>query len=109
LSERTDNDVHVTKYCVRADHPSLPGHFPGQPVVPAVLLLNHVVDCVQYRCGDNLHLKGIESAKFLAPLLPDQEVTITISMHAGHVRFKIERGATAIAQGSLLFSADSHS
>ena len=27
---------------IEADHPSLPGHFPGRPLVPGVMLLEQV-------------------------------------------------------------------
>ncbi len=27
---------------IPADHPSLPGHFPGRPIVPAVVILDEV-------------------------------------------------------------------
>ena len=32
---------------VRADHPCLPGHFPGRPVVPGVLLLEQVLAAIE--------------------------------------------------------------
>ena len=28
---------------IRADHPSLPGHFPGTPLVPGVVILDEIV------------------------------------------------------------------
>jgi 3-hydroxymyristoyl/3-hydroxydecanoyl-(acyl carrier protein) dehydratase len=30
-------------FTIPAEHPALPGHFPGRPVVPGALLLDHVL------------------------------------------------------------------
>jgi len=32
---------------IRRDHPSLPGHFPGNPVVPGVVILEEVLEAIR--------------------------------------------------------------
>ncbi len=63
---------------IRADHPSLPGHFPGAPLVPGVVILDEVIAAlVEWR--ENSQLTGIRMVKFLAPLKPEQAFTISLS------------------------------
>jgi 3-hydroxyacyl-[acyl-carrier-protein] dehydratase len=60
---------------INADHPSLPGHFPGAPVVPGVVILDEVLGAlVEWR--KDCHLAGIRTVKFLVPLKPEQTFTI---------------------------------
>jgi 3-hydroxymyristoyl/3-hydroxydecanoyl-(acyl carrier protein) dehydratase len=35
------------RFSIPSDHPSLPGHFPGRPVVPGVVLLDRVVAAIE--------------------------------------------------------------
>jgi 3-hydroxyacyl-[acyl-carrier-protein] dehydratase len=56
----------------------LPGHFPGSPIVPAVVILDEVLAAVRAWRG-NSRLIGIPLAKFLAPLRPEQAFTICLS------------------------------
>ena len=32
---------------IHADHPSLPGHFPGAPLVPGVVILDEVIAALE--------------------------------------------------------------
>jgi 3-hydroxymyristoyl/3-hydroxydecanoyl-(acyl carrier protein) dehydratase len=57
---------------VPADHPSLPGHFPGRPIVPGVLLLDAAFQAAA-PCAPRRLLR----AKFVAPVGPGEEVEIT--------------------------------
>jgi len=59
---------------IAPDDPCLDGHFPGRPLVPGVVLL----DAVLSRIGPAGDLM-VESVKFLRPVLPGQEVAITLS------------------------------
>lgn len=53
---------------ISADHPSLAGHFPGNPVVPGVVLLEEALTLAE-RCFGG-RVSGISAAKFRAPLKP---------------------------------------
>jgi 3-hydroxyacyl-[acyl-carrier-protein] dehydratase len=63
---------------IDADHPSLAGHFPGEPVVPGVVILDEVAAALaEWRTG--CQLTGIPSVKFLLPLKPEQLFTISLA------------------------------
>jgi 3-hydroxymyristoyl/3-hydroxydecanoyl-(acyl carrier protein) dehydratase len=66
------------RFSVAHGHPSLPGHFPGRPVVPGVVVLDEAVALVLlHRPADRL--AGLDEVKFLAPVLPGDAVTVTCS------------------------------
>ena len=85
---------------VAASHPSLPGHFPGQPIVPGVVLLAEI----ERELAARLRVEAVEwpQVKFLSPLRPEQRYTVEIECaREGLVRFRIDHGHTAIASGTL--------
>lgn len=84
-------------FVIEAGHPCLPGHFPGAPVVPGVLLLDHVAD-VLASCGGGT-LARIGAVKFLAPLHPGEVATLHLGREGARVRFRIERAGSAILRG----------
>jgi len=88
---------------IRADHPSLPGHFPGAPLVPGVLILDEVLEAlIEWR--KNTQLTGIRTVKFLAPLKPEQPFTISFSAKnksAGDVNFCCRAEDRVIVKGRL--------
>lgn len=85
-------------FCVDASHPSLPGHFPGQPLVAGVILLQHVAEALRHERG--LSMGAVVEAKFLAPLLPGQDATVTLSdTGTGRYKFDIRRNDTLLAKG----------
>jgi 3-hydroxymyristoyl/3-hydroxydecanoyl-(acyl carrier protein) dehydratase len=61
-------------FCITADHPCLDGHFPGDPIVPGVVLLDRVIAAAE----DNGHrIAGVSRCKFTAPLYPDETCVMT--------------------------------
>ena len=89
---------------IAADHPSLPGHFPGQPVVPGVVILDQVSAHAIAACAVPCRVARIPQVKFVAPLLPDEEATIELDLDqaSGRARFRVVRDTQVIASGELV-------
>ena len=93
--------MNVFALRIGADHPSLPGHFPGRPVVPGVVLLDEV--------ASHLHapIARIVQVKFVAPLLPEQDARIELDLDEAtrRARFRVLRDETLLASGDLQLAA----
>jgi 3-hydroxyacyl-[acyl-carrier-protein] dehydratase len=92
--------THTTSVRIASSHPSLAGHFPGRPIVPAVVLLDCVLDEAQ-RCFGTASVKGLAQAKFTAPLLPEQTAQLQLTLQEGELRFSVTRGADTVARGTF--------
>jgi 3-hydroxyacyl-[acyl-carrier-protein] dehydratase len=88
---------------IGADHPSLPGHFPGAAIVPGVVILDEVLAALtDWR--EESRVTVISAVKFLAPLRPDQPFTICliVSEHPeGEVVFRCRVEDRVIVEGRL--------
>lgn len=101
MTSRTELDL-----CVPADHPTLPGHFPGSPVVPGVVLLDRVIGATETWLGADVRVLGLPQVKFLSPLLPDETARAVLELQNFTVRFRIEYGDRLIAQGLFALSRE---
>lgn len=72
-----------------SDHPSVNGHFPGNPIIPGAVLLNDVVDTIGAAEHALPMSYEVSAAKFLRPVRPGSNVTITWEKRAsGEIRFE---------------------
>lgn len=92
---------------IAADHPALPGHFPGQPVVPGVVLLDFTIRALHEALGERVRVTAVPAVKFLSPLLPGEAFSVTLQVDAAgrSARFSARTPATELAQGRLEFAA----
>ena len=91
-------------FAIPTDHPCLPGHFPGRPLVPGVVLLERVVEAVEAAHGPLAGLR-LPQVKFLQPLLPGEEARIELDGAAPRWRFRVLRGDTLLATGEVAAGA----
>ena len=87
------------RFCVPATHPALPGHFPGRPVVPGVVLLDQVAALIERACA--APIGSLPQVKFLRPLLPGQEAELSIEDDGKRVHFRILHDTAVIATGTV--------
>ena len=94
--------TYTVERCVPAHHPSLAGHFPGDPIVPGVVLLDEVLDAFTVWQGP-CHLRGITTVKFLKPLAPNRTFRIGFALNNPEsVGFRCTRDNELLAQGQLI-------
>lgn len=92
-------ESHQASFVVPADHPALPGHFPGMPVVPGVVVLDHVLKAAESWQRAAVHARGLKQVKFHSPLLPDQRADVSLELGAGTLTFRVTRENQPVAQG----------
>ena len=89
---------------VAAEHPALAGHFPGAPILPAVLLLDEIMCAL---ATDGSTVPGarwqISTAKFVQPVRPGETLSFEHErLPNGSIRFSISRGGQRVAHGVLV-------
>jgi acyl-coenzyme A synthetase/AMP-(fatty) acid ligase len=67
-----------TSFTVPPTHPSLAGHFPGNPIVPGVVLLDMIVAAAQSSLPSNVALCELRAAKFILPIKPNDVVELSL-------------------------------
>lgn len=71
------------RYVFGPDFPGFSGHFPGRPILPAVLQVMAASLLVETEMGKRLLPSSIERAKFVHPIVPGALVEITCRRVAG--------------------------
>lgn len=89
---------------IRADHPAFDGHFPGQPILPGVVLLSLVMQALERPGALRARLGAkpvIDNVKFLAPVRPGARLVVQLAEAGRGVGFEVLDGLRCVARGKL--------
>jgi 3-hydroxyacyl-[acyl-carrier-protein] dehydratase len=95
----------VARLSFRRDHPAAQGHFPGNPVIPAAVLLGEALRAVEAGLGVSLPFSRIRSAKFFAPVRPGDRVVVEYYRSGSDIRFACAVEGKAVAKGDVACDA----
>ncbi len=94
---------HDTAFAIGPDHLALPGHFPGRPVVPGVVLLDQVIAAARAAFGLPA-ATALTRAKFPAAVLPGDTVAVALTrLDATRVGFACSVAGKPVASGECRF------
>lgn len=76
--QRDPNSISC-KIAFNKQHDIFKGHFPGQPVVPGVCMMEMVKELLEQQTDQTLWLRDAGQVKFLQLITPDVQPVINIS------------------------------
>ena len=89
------------KFRIATGHPAFPGHFPDRPIVPGVVILDHVQQAIEREHGAITAPVRLAQVKFVQPLLPEQDAEIAIETATRGWKFRVQSGDALIASGDI--------
>ena len=93
------------KFCVAENHPSLQGHFPGNPIAPGVVILNEVVRLIEKNLTNRI-VVGIKSVKFVQPIQAGKEMQVHyVENGIDSLDFICELNGNVHVKGRLILSS----
>jgi 3-hydroxyacyl-[acyl-carrier-protein] dehydratase len=92
----------ATALAVARDHPAYAGHFPGNPILPGVVILAEALAAIARATSVPVERWEVASTKFLEPVTPGTSLTLTHQrLDGGAIRFEVRSPTGVVASGSL--------
>lgn len=92
-------------FTIKSSHPSLKGHFPNNPIVPGVVILDEVINIVK-KIKPDFIINSIPMVKFTHPLLAGQCVTVEIKEKNDHtISFNCTHNDIKLVTGQFAFKS----
>jgi len=96
--ESAEEGAFTAEFRFPASFSGFSGHFPDQPVLPGVCLIQAVLVATEMALGREAALTEIVFAKFIAITQPDEILTAVCKVNDDMVRAKISSGEERVAE-----------
>ncbi|MGB8169743.1 MAG: 3-hydroxyacyl-ACP dehydratase FabZ family protein [Chthoniobacteraceae bacterium] len=112
VTELQPGESAVGRKVFAADEPFFRGHFPGDPLVPGVILteaLAQMAGIAAGQAGRSFRLTAIKGMKFLAAVRPEEVITLRarkLGSVGGLWQFEVRAsvGEATVAEGAVVLS-----
>ncbi|MCG6868202.1 MAG: hypothetical protein LJE91_05555 [Gammaproteobacteria bacterium] len=109
IRRSSDGNTISCRYVVTEDKPFFSGHFPGNPIMPAVSQIEMLRAVMQLQPDWNSVIAGGAGLKFTGLVQPGDTLAIRIHRtRSSEIRFSIEKDATMVSKGTLSLAGGSN-
>jgi 3-hydroxymyristoyl/3-hydroxydecanoyl-(acyl carrier protein) dehydratase len=107
VNSDSEGENHQIKIRVPSDLLWFQGHFPGDPVLPAVVQLHEALMLARKIWPDLVRLRTVARAKFQSPIRPADALTMHLrrSSGSGAIGFRYVRASQVCSSGILDFES----
>lgn len=102
-----DDEAATAERTFPADEPFFAGHFPGNPVVPGVILVEGLAQTLAYLAlrqtgGGTVLLTGMEVGKIRRPVRPGETVTYAVRITRARRQVVVAEGEVTVGDARVL-------
>ena len=97
---KTQIDATLT---LNKSHPIFAGHFPGQPIVPGVCMVQMVKEIIEVQLSRKLVLSSASNLKFLNMLIPNNHIEVNAEILYEEKANRIEIDGRLFAENVIFF------
>ncbi len=87
--EKTENGI-LAKIHLDKNHEIFKGHFPGNPVMPGVCMIQIIKELTENATGENLFLSVSSNIKFMAIINPEKNPDLDISIEINELNGEVK-------------------
>lgn len=103
--KRNDDTVTIA-FEVPEDFPYLEGHFPGNPLVPAVTQIGWATTAVEAFCGQRIEKYRLSRFKFMRAVRPLDRISISLMCQNNKYTFRLIVEEELCSAGNLILEDD---
>ena len=103
LNESPEGAVYALS--LPPEHEAFRGHFPGDPILPGVVLVDWAIRLGEAQFGPMGAFRGLAQVKFLAPVRPGDGLELSLKPAPGRLAFTYQCGPERKASGTVLLEA----
>lgn len=91
----------VGMFTVAADDAALQGHFPGDPIVPGVVVLERALEPLLQTLAAGAAVAAIPRLKFIGVVRPGEPVSVAGARQGARLRLRCTVAGQAVADGHV--------
>ncbi len=104
FGNKTKTDVGcIIELSIDASSPVFEGHFPGNPILPGVVMLAIVKEAVKQQVGFNVQLAAASNLKFLSFINPTTTPHVFLNLELEPTEAEIKVNASLLFEDAIFF------